>query len=347
MNRIRTNLNNIQNTMDSNQISPRSPVSKEHFYVQTQPLIQYGPISIEQLKELYVNEMIDDYSFIACGADKLKSEQNMLQNARQKSSKNGINTDRGNPHSTFRILPNDSSLWTPIRSNLALFSELEDAISAFSKTRKNKASALRNQQLAAHKTNPLTENSNVNFQVNMTVNGISNDANSMDINMNITNSPRHQSFSRREHEALRAECRLLKEQNINLKKMMCDLKKEITTLTAKSVSQCNALKSQMVKELEKVKHSRNAQLDELQSEIARLRGLQRSALAHKLDTKHLIKENEELSAANDVLKIEQNKLIDEKAQMSGQLLYYQVGIRLIQHSRCMLCFYYIAIQIRY
>lgn len=311
MNRIRTSLSNIQHKLKPDEMA--SITNDDHYYVQTQPLIQYGPITMEQIKELYVNEMIDDFSFIANASDQAKSEQLSSSNS----------TKTGSP---FRILPNDSSLWTPIRDNLALFSELEDAFTSCSKTRKNKANAL---QMAAHKTNgdATSKASNVNLQVNMTVNSSNIDTNSMDINMNITNnahSPRHQSFSRREHEALRAECRLLKEQNVNLLKMTRDLRKEITSLTAKSLSQCNALKSQMVKELEKVKNSRNAQLDDLQSEIGRLRGLHRNALAHKLDATSLIKENEELSAANDVLKIEQNKLIDEKAQMSGQLLYYQV-----------------------
>merc|ERR1719361_216348 len=106
---------------------------------------------MEQIKELYVNEMIDDLSFIASA-----SESDQANSEQSKSNSKSTGTD-----SPFRILPSDSSLWTPIRDHLALFSELEDAITSSSKTRKNKATAIK---MAGHKANgdATSKASNVN-----------------------------------------------------------------------------------------------------------------------------------------------------------------------------------------
>ena len=94
-------------------------IEKEQFYVQSRPLIQYGPLSLEQLKELYIYDVIDDNTFIA-----LSREENEYKNNPSTSE------------NSFKIIPNEQPLWNPLRSVNVVHVELTDALSAYTKTPK-------------------------------------------------------------------------------------------------------------------------------------------------------------------------------------------------------------------
>lgn len=68
----------------------------------------------------------------------------------------------------------------------------------------------------------------------------------------------------------------------------------------------------------------------LQSEITKLRSINRNSLKQNVEAKHIIKENEELSADNDKLKHKQNKLIDEMSEMQLNILYYKTRYKALQ-----------------
>ena len=68
----------------------------------------------------------------------------------------------------------------------------------------------------------------------------------------------------------------------------------------------------------------------MQSEITKLRSINRNSLKQNVEAKHIIKENEELSADNDKLKHKQNKLIDEMSEMQLNILYYKTRYKALQ-----------------
>lgn len=315
--------------IDTTLLEPK-PINNEQFFVQSQPLIQYGPLSFDQLKELYINEVIDDNSFIA--------KSSSLSSLKSPTNK----TKTNDTSSSFQVFPNEEQIWSQIRINHPIFSELEDAISSFNKNRPNKYKKRNSDKSDGDesKSNESSKNSssNVNFKVNMNVNG--HNVPTMDMNINIssndslekslasTNNPNN--ITRKANEELKSQLQLVEEKNKNLMALNKDLQKQINTLKAKYQAQFVDLKAKMLKQLEEYKKQRQGSQTSLQSEINKLRIMNRNSNKNNVDAKHLIKENEELSTDNDQLKKKQNKLIDEISEMQLNILYYKTRYKALQ-----------------
>ena len=122
----------------------------------------------------------------------------------------------------------------------------------------------------------------------------------------------------------------MEEKNKNLNSLNKDLQNEINTLKAKYQSQFIDLKSKMFKQLEEYKKQRQGSQSSLESEINRLRNINRNSLKNNVEIKHIIKENEQLSFDNNQLKKKQNKLIDEISQLQLNILYYKTRYKALE-----------------
>ena len=203
------------------------------YFVQSQPLIQYGPLTLGQLKELYINEVVHDNTYIA-------SSSSIASFSKGKTNNNA-----------FHIIPNEEPLWTPIHSMDTIFTELEEAMAPFNKNRHN----------TKHKNTENQNNPKVNFQVNMNMNA--NNGGTMDINMNITNNNNsnhhhhrksiHHNLTKKEMASQQFEINLLQQKNRTLSKLNKDLQKEMVSLKAKYQSQCQDLRTKMMKQFEEYK----------------------------------------------------------------------------------------------
>merc|ERR1712173_500412 len=88
--------------------------TEEEYFVQSQPLIQYGPLTLDQLKELYIHEVVDDNTYITTSSSLASFEK----------SKKGNNA--------FHILPNQEPLWSPINAmDSSIYNELEEAMTPY------------------------------------------------------------------------------------------------------------------------------------------------------------------------------------------------------------------------
>ena len=208
----------------------------EMYFVQSQPLIQYGPLTLDQLKELYINEVVHDNTFIACSSS--------LTSFKQDKS---TTTSHSNP---FHIIPNEEPLWSPIHSMDTIFSELEEAMTPFIKSKRNN-NTMATKSINKNNNNNTASSSTTNFQVNMNMNANNGVGGTMDINMNITNN--HHNLTRKEMESQQFEISLLQQKKKTLSKLNKDLQKEIMLLKAKYQSQCIDLRTKMLKQFEDYK----------------------------------------------------------------------------------------------
>jgi len=161
------------------------------------------------------------------------------------------------------------------------------------------------------------------------------------LNISITSEHNlHKLTYSKQIESLQYEIKLLEEKNANLCSLNRDLQKEVSTLRAKYQSQFDDLKSKMIKQMNEYKKQRQDSFASIQTEINRLRQEKQTALKSTTALKHMVKENEQLSAENNELKQKQNALVNDLAALQLNIQYFKTRYEALQNQFDLVTFDY-------
>jgi len=289
-------------------------MENEQYFVQGQPIIKYGPLLYYQLKELYINEVINDHTFITTSSA-------LRQFEKAKRSTPNLNA--------LPVISDDPLLWKPIRSAMHIHAKLEDALSTFHKSDPARSAPNIGDET---KSTDHSSNNGVNFQVNMNVNGPNAPTN---LNINITSnnnnnnnhsadnsSLSHHMHSPRYMKALLHRCQTLQANNEHLMAVNKDVQAQRNMLTAKYESQFTEMQSKVARQLEEYKLQCNA----LRAEIRRLS----STPASSATATTINSEQQQLISDNQRLHEQHTKLLQEKITLDLNLSYYQMRCKVLQ-----------------